>query len=60
VKPESRKIRWGKHFVRMGDRSNAHAFWLGNPGERNYFEDPVIEGLDIKMDPKEIKWEGVG
>jgi hypothetical protein len=33
----------------MGDRRNAHVFWLGNLGERNYFENPVIEGLDIKM-----------
>jgi hypothetical protein len=30
---------------------------LGNLGEINYFENPVIEGLD--MDLKEIKWEGL-
>jgi aminopeptidase C len=43
----------------MGDGRNAHTFRMGNLGKRNYFGDPVIEDLDIKMDPKEIKWEGV-
>lgn len=50
----------GKPILCLWGTGEMHTlFWFGNLGERNYFEDPVIEGLDIKMDPKEIKWEGV-
>lgn len=43
----------------MGDRRNALTFWLGNMGERKHFEDLVLDGMDIKMYHKEIKWEEV-
>jgi len=35
------------------------AFWLGNLNERDQLEDLVVDGSDIRMNCREMGWEGV-
>ena len=53
-----RRTRWAGHVAHMGGRGEVHTgFWWGNMRERDYLEDPGIDGSVIS---KRIfrKWDG--
>jgi hypothetical protein len=43
----SRKIRWAGHVARMGERRDVYRVLEGNQRERNYLEDPGVDGRII-------------
>jgi hypothetical protein len=52
---KSRRMRWGGHVARMGEKRNAYNILVGNPeGKR-----PRRRWMDNnKMDLRDIGWEG--
>jgi hypothetical protein len=45
---KSRRMRWTGHVARMGEERHIYiGFWLGNLRERDYQEDPGIDGRII-------------
>jgi hypothetical protein len=47
---KSRRMRWAGHVARMGRRKAYTGFWRGNLRERDYLEDPDVDGriLDLQ------------
>ena len=44
---KSRRVRWARHAARMG-RGDVHAeFWWKTLKERDYLEDPGVDGMKI-------------
>ena len=44
---KSRIMRWVGHVARMGRGAVYTGFWWGNPRERDYLEDPGVDGRII-------------
>ena len=43
----------------MGRRKVYARFWWGNLRERDQLEDPVVDGVNIKMDLQEVGFGGM-
>jgi hypothetical protein len=57
---KSRRIRWTGHVATYGrDKKYAQNFGRRNLQARDILEDLCIDGRILKMDLKEIEWEGV-
>jgi hypothetical protein len=57
---KSRKMRWAGHVVQMGEMRNAYNILVGKSEVKRPFGIPRLRWEDnIKMDLKEIGWEGV-
>jgi hypothetical protein len=57
---KSSRMRRAMHAVRMGEIRNACNIFVGNPEEKRPLGRPRRRGEDnIRMDPREIWWEGV-
>ena len=55
---KSRRMRWAGHVACMG-RGEVHTgFWWGNVRERDYLENPGIDGMIISSWIVK-KWDGV-
>jgi hypothetical protein len=53
-------MRWTGHVARMGEEKKCTGFWWESPKERDHLENRGVDGrMEIKMDLKEIGWEGV-
>ena len=42
----------------MGDKGGSYKFFVGKPEEKNQMENPGLDGDDIKMSPKVLRWKG--
>jgi hypothetical protein len=57
---KSRRMRWAWHVARMGETRNAYRILVGNPEGRRPLGRPRRRWVDdIKMDLREIGWDGV-
>jgi hypothetical protein len=57
---KSRRMRWAGHVARMGEKRNAYRILLGKPeGKRPLGRSRRKWVDDIKMDLREIGWDGV-
>jgi hypothetical protein len=54
-----RKMRWAGHVARMGRGEAYTGFWWGNLRERDHLEDLGIDGVDIKLELKEVGCGGM-
>jgi hypothetical protein len=57
---KSRRMKWPGHVARMGAKRNAYRIFVGKPEGRR----PLGRGRcrlvdNIKMDPREIGWDGM-
>jgi hypothetical protein len=58
---KSRRIRWAGHVARMGEKRNAYRILVGNPYRKRSLGRPRCRSVDnIKMDIREIEWDGMG
>jgi hypothetical protein len=56
---KSRTMRWAGHVARMGEKGNACRILVGNLEGKRPLGRPRRRWVDnIKMDPKEIGWDG--
>jgi hypothetical protein len=54
----SRRLRWARHVVHMGERRGAYRFLVGKPEGRRLFEIPRRRRVNnIKMSLREVGWE---
>jgi hypothetical protein len=57
---KSRRMRWGGHAARMGERRNACRILVGKPDGKRPLGRPRRRWVDnIKMDLGEVGWNGV-
>jgi hypothetical protein len=57
---KSRRMRWGGHEARMGETRNAYRILVGKPEGKRPLGRPRRRCVDnIKMDHREIEWDGV-
>jgi hypothetical protein len=58
---KSKRIRWGGHVARMGDRSGAYIVLMGKPEGKRLLGRPRRRcEINIKMDLQEGGWVGTG
>jgi hypothetical protein len=58
---KSRRMRGAEHVARMGERRNAYRRYLGKREGKRPLGRPRRRWVDnIKMDLREIGWDGVG
>jgi hypothetical protein len=56
---KSRRMRWAGHVARLGEKMNAYRILVGKPGKRPLGR-PRRRWVDnIKMDLREIGWNGM-
>jgi hypothetical protein len=56
----SRRVRWAGHVARMGEKRNAYRIFVGKPeGKRPLGRTRRSLEDDIKMDLREIGWDGI-
>jgi hypothetical protein len=41
---KSRKMRWLRHVVRMGEKKGVYRVWVGKPKGKSHWGDPVVDG----------------
>jgi hypothetical protein len=58
-KIKSRRKKWVGHVARMGKKRNAHRVLVGSQKVRDHWEDRRRWVNNIKMDLREIEWDGV-
>jgi hypothetical protein len=57
---KSRRMRRARHVARMGEKRNAYRILVGKPGGKRPLGRPRRRWVDnIKMDLREIRWDGV-
>jgi hypothetical protein len=57
---KSRKMKWVGHVARLGEKRNAYRILVGNPEGKRPLGRPRHGWVDdIKMDLREIGWDGV-
>jgi hypothetical protein len=57
---KSRRMRWAGHVAPMGEKRNAYRVFVGKPAGKRPLGGPRRRWVDnIKMDLKEIRWDGV-
>jgi hypothetical protein len=57
---ESRRMRWGGHVARMGEKTNANGLLVGKPEGKRPLGRPRHRWMDnIKMNLREIGWDGM-
>jgi hypothetical protein len=57
---KSRRMRWAGHVARMGGRRGMHiGYWWESEKERGHWERRHRWVEDIKMDLREIEWNGM-
>jgi hypothetical protein len=57
---KSSRMRWAGHVVRMGEMRSAYSVLVGKPERKRPLGRPNHKWEDnIKMDLREIRWEGV-
>jgi hypothetical protein len=57
---KSRRMRWAGHVTRMGEKRNAYRILVGKPEGKRPLGRPRRRWVDnIKMDLREIKWDGM-
>jgi hypothetical protein len=57
---KSRRMRWAGHVARMGEKRNAYRILLWKPEGKRPLGRPRRRWVDnIKMDPREIGWDGM-
>jgi hypothetical protein len=57
---KSRRMRWARHVVRLGETINTHRILLGKPEGKRPLGRPKSRWVDnIKMDLREIGWDGM-
>jgi hypothetical protein len=56
---KSRRMRWRGHVVYMGEMTNAHKIFGGNPEGKRPHGRPKHRWEDNIKDIKEVAWEGV-
>jgi hypothetical protein len=44
---KSRRMRWAGHVARMGEKRNAYRILVGNPEEKDHWEDRDVDGWTI-------------
>jgi hypothetical protein len=50
----------GRHVARIGEKKNAYRILVGKPGGKRPLRRPRRRWVDnIKMDLKEIRWDGL-
>jgi hypothetical protein len=55
---KSRRMRWGGHVARMR-RSGMHTgFWWKRQKERDHYEGLDVGNTHVRMDLREIGWDG--
>jgi hypothetical protein len=57
---KSRRMRWARHVVRIGENMNAYCILEGKPEGKRPLGRPRRRWVDnIKMDLREIEWGGM-
>jgi hypothetical protein len=57
---KSRRMRWAGHVTRIGEKRNAYRILVGMPEGKRPLRRPRRRWVDnIKMDPREIGWDGM-
>jgi hypothetical protein len=57
---KSRRMRWAGNVARRGEKRNAYRIWLGKPDGKRPLRRRRRRWVDnIKMDPREIGWDGM-
>jgi hypothetical protein len=57
---KSRRMRWAVYVARMWQKRNACKILVGKPEGKRLLGNPRRRGVDnIKMDLREIRWDGV-
>jgi hypothetical protein len=57
---KSGRMRWMEHVARTGEKRNAYRILEGKPEGKRPLGRPRCRWVDnIKMDPREIGWDGV-
>ena len=56
---QSRIMRWAGHVVGLGEGRGIYRVLLGKPEEKRPLGRPRQRKEDIKMDIKDVGWEGV-
>jgi hypothetical protein len=57
---KSRRMRWVGHVARLGEKRNAYRILMGKPEGKRPLGRPRRRWVDnIKMDLREIKWDGM-
>jgi transposase InsO family protein len=51
---KSRRMRWAGHVARTRYRRSAYRVLVGKPVEREHWEDPSVDGDNIKRDLQEV------
>jgi hypothetical protein len=58
---KSRRMRWGGHVARMGEKKNVYRILVGMPEGKRPLGRPRRRRVDnIKMGLREIGWDGMG
>jgi hypothetical protein len=58
---KSRRMRWVGHLAQMGEKRNLYMLLVGKPEEKRPLGRPRRRWEDnIKMDPGEVGWDGIG
>jgi hypothetical protein len=57
---KSRRMRWTGHVSHMGETRNAYNVYVGKQGKRPFIRPGYSWEDNIRMDLREIRWEGVG
>jgi hypothetical protein len=57
---KSRRMRWTGHVALIGEKRNAYRILVGKPEGKRPLGRPRCKWVDnIKMDPREIGWDGM-
>jgi hypothetical protein len=57
---KSSRMTWEGHVARMGKKGNAYRIFLGKPQGKRPLGRPRRKCVyNIKMDPREIRWDGM-
>jgi hypothetical protein len=57
--PKSRRMRWAEQVEYMGKMRNAYRILVEKPGGKRPLGRPKCRWKNIKMDLREIVWDGV-
>jgi len=50
-------MRWAGRVARVGETRDVYRVWWGNLSERDYMEDPDVDGrIMLKKDIHEVGW----